>query len=95
MKTSKFLEAELVGRKQDVLAGRVEIGCPAHRAEVRDLPLVRAVQLHRPDVGDEAALVEPPPDDAGAVRGKEGASIVAGDGRRRLALDSPASVRMM
>jgi hypothetical protein len=47
-------------------------GCPAHGAELGDLLLFAAVRIHRPDVGDEALLVEAPPDDALAVGEKNG-----------------------
>jgi hypothetical protein len=50
---------------------------PAHRAEVRDPTLVRAIRLHRPDVGDDAGHVETAPDDAGAIVREEGPA--AGD----------------
>ncbi len=41
------------------------------------LALVGAVQIHRPDVGDQAAFVEAPPDDALAVGREERAAVVA------------------
>ena len=49
-------------------------------AELRDLPRVGAVEVHRPDVGDEPLLVEAAPDDALAVGREEGPAVVAVDG---------------
>ncbi len=74
----EVLEAELVRGKQDVLARGVHVGRPAHRLEVGDLLLVGAVEVHRPDVGDEALLVEAPPQDLLAVGREERAAVVAG-----------------
>src|SRR5688572_21453446 len=74
----EILEAQFVGRKDDVFAGRVDVWCPAHRAEVRNFPLIRAVEIHRPDVGDEARFIEPPPDDPFPVRREERPAVVAG-----------------
>ena len=45
----------------------------------RDLPLVGAVQVHRPDVGDQALLVESAPDDPLAVGREERSAVVTGD----------------
>ena len=74
----EVLETELVRGEEDVLARGVLVRRPAHRAEVGQLPLVRAVEVHRPHVGDEAVLAEAPPDDAGTVGEEEGAAIVTG-----------------
>ena len=73
----EVLETELVRGEEDVLARGVLVRGPAHRAEVGQLPLVRAVEIHRPDVGYQAVLAEAPPDDAGTVSEEEGAAVVS------------------
>ena len=74
----EVLETELVRGEEDVLARGVLVRGPAHRAEVGQLPLVGAVGVHRPDIGDQAVLAEAPPDDAGTVGEEEGAAVVSG-----------------
>ena len=70
-------EAQLVRREDDVAARRMKIRCPRHRAEVREPPHVRAVELHRVHVGGVALLAEAPPDDALPVRREERPAVVA------------------
>ncbi len=55
----------------------MHVGRPAHRAEIGQLLLVAAVELHAPDVSDQAVFVEVAPDDALAVREEERAAVVA------------------
>src|SRR5688500_12747510 len=59
----------------------MNVGCPAHRGEVGQLLRLRAVEIHRPDVGDETRLVEPAPDDTFSVRGEEWTPVISGNGR--------------
>src|SRR2546427_3886277 len=73
----EVLESELVRCKQDVLARRMHVGRPAHRAEISDLLLLAPIELHRPDVGDEPLRIEPAPDDVRAVGGEEWPAVVA------------------
>src|SRR5262249_17860276 len=73
----EVLEAELVRGEDEILPGRGLVGRPAHRAEVGDSPYVRAIGLHRVDVGNEALPVEAAPDDTPAVVGKERPAVVA------------------
>ena len=63
-KQFEVFESEFVRRENEVLTGRMFVRRPAHGAEIRDLLLIAAVGLHRPDVSNKAGHVEPPPDDA-------------------------------
>ena len=74
----KIGETVEVGGEDQVLATGVEIGCPAHRAELGDRFLVTAVGVHGPYLGDIALWCEAAPADAFAIGAEEGAAIVAG-----------------
>ena len=69
----EVFEAQLVRRKQEVLARGMFVWRPAHRAEIGELRGARAVKVHRPDVGDETTLVEPAEEGFGCVRHGGGA----------------------
>src|SRR5688572_23851868 len=76
-KQLEVFEPQFVRREDYVLSRRMDVGRPAHRLEIRQLPLVGPIEIHRPDVGDQARFIEPPPDDALAVWREERAAIVA------------------
>ena len=50
---------------------------PRHRLEIREPAHVRAVELHREDIGVHPRRIEAPPDDARAVGRKERPAVVA------------------
>ena len=71
-------EALQVRGEDQILAARMEKRCPAHRAELRDLPLIAAIHVHRPHLGLIALRREATPANLRAVLVEERATIVAG-----------------
>ena len=74
----EIFETELVRRKDEILAARMIERRPGHRLEIRELLFVRAVEVHRPNVGNRAVFLEMSPDDSFAIRREERAAVVAG-----------------
>ena len=73
----EVFKAMLVRGEDDVFPARVKVRRPRHALEVRDLPHISAVGLHREHIRIHAARVETPPHNARAVRREKRAAIVA------------------
>src|SRR5262245_1185528 len=64
--------------KDDIRPRRVKIWRPGHHTQVRDLPLLRAVEVHGPDFGCGPVRRKVSPDDLAAIRAEERPPVIAG-----------------
>ena len=74
----KIAHALGVVGKDDIRPRRVKIRRPGHDAQVRDLPLLRAVEVHGPDFGRGPVRRKVSPDDLAAIRAEERPPVIAG-----------------
>ena len=74
----KIAHALGVVGKDDIRPRRVKIRRPGHDAQVRELPLLRAVEVHGPDFGRGPVRRKVSPDDLAAIRAEERPPVIAG-----------------
>src|SRR5215813_12080850 len=64
--------------KDDIRPRRVKIWRPGHHTQVRELALLRAVEVHGPDFGRGSVRRKVSPDDLAAIRAEEWPPVIAG-----------------
>src|SRR5215475_1988152 len=74
----KIAHALGVVSKDEICPRRVKIRRPGHDAQVRDLPLLRAIEVHGPDFGGGPVRREVSPDNLAAIRTEERPPVIAG-----------------
>src|SRR5262245_65803185 len=74
----KIAHALGVVGKDEIRPRRVKIRRPGHDAQVRDLPLLRAIEVHGPDFGGGPVRREVSPDNLAAIRAEERPPVIAG-----------------
>src|SRR5262245_54921636 len=72
----KIAHALSVVGKDDICPRRVKIRRPGHHTQVRELALLRAVEVHGPDFGRSPVRLKVSPDDLVAIRAEERSPVI-------------------